>query len=245
MVCDFHSHALPKIDDGAKSLDMSIEMLKKSKEQGVTDVILTPHCYPYSQRDITDFLVKRKRAYDMLHTISDIPNLHMGCELHLTGDVTNYFDLKELCIENTNYLLLEMPTTPWNDNTIEFAYKLTLMGITPVIAHDERNFHQKQELRNLLYDLDVLIQINAPSLSMHSMRKEVDKMLKLGMGHVIGSDMHNLTSRKPCFDIAQKQIKKRYGEDCWDYFMTNAEKILNDEKISYKDFKSFKKKSLL
>ena len=58
MVCDFHSHALPKIDDGAKDLDMWIEMLKKSKEQGVTDVILTPHCYPYSQRDITDFLIK-------------------------------------------------------------------------------------------------------------------------------------------------------------------------------------------
>ena len=245
MICDFHSHALFNIDDGAKDLAMSTAMLRKAKETGVTDVILTPHCYPYSSKDIDRYFDKRQYAYDKLKDIDDIPKLHIGCELHLTGDLTRFRNLKKLCIEDTHYLLLEMPRTPWNDNTIEIVYKLTLMGITPVIAHDERNAHQKKEFRNALYDLDVLIQINAPSLFMHSMRKEIDRMLKLGVGHVLGSDMHNLTSRKPCFDKAKKLIIKRYGEECWTYLMKNAERVLNDEAISYKEFKSFKKKSLL
>lgn len=244
MYCDFHSHVLFGIDDGAKDKSMSLAMLKKSKDDGVDTVLLTSHCYPRSSRDIDRYLAKREAAYNELCEIADLPSLRKACEVHVTQDITKFSNIRKLCIENTNYMLLEMPHTPWTDKTIDTVYKLNLMGITPIIAHDERNMHQKRELRNTLYDLDVLIQINAPSLFMFSYRKQIDKMMKLGLVHVIGTDMHNLTSRKPCLARAQKRIKRRYGMECWDYLMHNAEKILNGEKISYKEFKSFKKKCI-
>ncbi len=244
MICDFHSHALFNIDDGARDIAMSIEMLKKSKDMGVTDVLVTSHCYPNSSKDVAKFLEKREAAYSALEATEGIPHLHKGCEVHLTGDITRFSRIKELCIENTRYMLLEMPRTPWTDNTIDVVYKLNLMGITPVIAHDERNMYQKKEIRNALYDLNVLLQINAPSLFMFSYKKEIDRMMKLGLVHVIGTDMHNTTSRKPCMDKAEKRIKRRYGAVCWDYLMGNAEKILRGEEISYREFMAFKKKGL-
>ena len=245
MVYDFHSHALFNMDEGAKDMGMSKAMLIKSKDMGVDCVLLTSHCYPYSTKDIDRYIEKRELSYNALQGIGGMPELYKGCEAHLTGDITKFRDIKRLCIENTDYMLLEMPHTPWNDKTIENVYKLTLKGIIPIIAHDERNMHQKREFRNALYDLDVLIQINAPSLFMFSYRKEIDRMLKLGLGHIIGTDMHNLTSRKPCMDRAEKKIKHRYGAECWDYFMGNADKVLKNDRISYKEFKSFKKKNIL
>ena len=141
-------------------------------------------------------------------------------------------------------MLLEMPHAPWTDKIIENVYKLTIRGIIPIIAHNERNMHQKQAMLDSLYDLNVLIQINAPSILRYSYRKRIDKMMRLGLVHVIGTDMHNLKTRKPCMNKAQKIIKRRYGEECWEYMMDNSEKILNGEKISFLDFKSFRKKTV-
>lgn len=244
MLCDFHSHVLYGVDDGANDIKTSIAMLKKSKEHGVDTVVLTSHCYPRSLRDIDKFLMKREGVYTKLSQISDLPQLYKGCEVHLTGDISRLSSIKKLCIENTNYMLLEMPHTSWTDKTIEYVYKLNLIGITPIIAHDERNMHQRSELRNTLYDLNVLIQINAPSLMKFTYRKQIDKMMRIGVAHVIGSDMHNMIKRKPCMDKAEKIIKKRYGAECWDYMMNNAERILNGETISFRDFKAFKKRTI-
>lgn len=244
MVCDFHSHVLYNIDDGAKNFETSLAMLKKSLEHGVDAVVLTSHCYPRSSRDIDKFLAKRESAYTRLCMESGLPKLYKACEVHLMQDLTKFSNLRNLCIENTNYMLLEMPHAPWTDKIIENVYKLTIRGIIPIIAHNERNMHQKQAMLDSLYDLNVLIQINAPSILRYSYRKRIDKMMRLGLVHVIGTDMHNLKTRKPCMNKAQKIIKRRYGEECWEYMMDNSEKILNGEKISFLDFKSFRKKTV-
>ena len=77
-----------------------------------------------------------------------------------------------------------------------------------------------------------------------SYKKEIDKLMRIGIVHVIGTDMHNTSTRKPCMDKAEKRIKKRYGINCWEYMINNAERILNGESISYRDFKAFKKKTI-
>ncbi len=243
MVIDFHCHVLHGIDDGAKDMSISSNMLRKSYDMGVEAVVFTSHCYPTSARDVDKFLKKREKQLEhFCQEFEKAPKFYKrGCEVHLTGDISQIPNIRELCIEDTDYMLLEMPMKMWTDETVENVYKLTLMGIKPIIAHDERNMHQKMQLRNALYDLDVLIQINAPSLSMKEYKKEIDRLFAIGMAHVIGTDMHNLTSRPPCMDIAKKIIKKRYGMECWNYLHGNAERILKGETISYRDFKVFKK----
>jgi protein-tyrosine phosphatase len=229
-------------------------MLRKSRKMGVDAVVFTSHCYPVSAADVRKFIEKRtyqKGYFRYQPEWGDPPFLEMpkfffnGCEVHLTGDISQISNIKELCIENTDYMLLEMPMKKWTNETIENVYKLTLLGIKPIIAHDERNMHQSMELRNALYDLDVLVQINAPILMMREYKKDIDHLFAIGMVHVIGTDMHNLTTRPPCMDKARKIIKKRYGRECWQYLHNNATRILEGETISYRDFKSFKKLSPL
>lgn len=244
MICDFHSHALFGIDDGAKDKQMAVAMLKKAKSDGVDTVLLTSHCYPENYEDIDRFIEKRDRICDELACIEGLPNLVKACEVHITRDIARFRNIRKLCIEDTNYMLVEMPHAPWTDKTIDTVYKLNIRGITPIIAHDERNMHQRPELHNALYDLDVLIQINAPSLFKFSDRKKIDKLMRRGLVHVIGTDMHNTTTREPCMEKARKRIIKRYGEECWHYLMRNSEKILNGEEVTYRDFRSFKKKGI-
>ena len=241
MVIDFHSHIMPKVDDGAKSLEMSLEMMKKSAEMGVDTIVSTSHCYPYSEEDIERFLSKRKSAFERIAEFCDVPKIRLGCEVHLTCDISRFSNIEKLCIENTRYMLVEMPVSNWDENQVEYIYRLTAKGIVPIIAHDERNAHQKHELRQMIYDLDVLAQLNAPSLFIPRFKKEIDNLMKRGIVHVLGTDMHNMDTRKPCFADTKKALDKRYGKKCWEYFMNNSERILNNEEISYKDFQYFKR----
>ena len=254
MIVDFHTHLFNRIDDGADCMNTTKNMLHKSLHHGVDAVLFTSHCYPVSPEDIEKFLHKREKqkAYFRYkpewgdEPFTDVPKMYFdGCEVHLTGDISRFPNIKDLCIEKTDYMLLEMPMKMWTDETVENVYKLTLKGIKPIIAHDERNVHQRMELRNALYELDVLIQINAPSLSMKEYKKDIDRLFSIGMAHVIGTDMHNLTSRPPCMEEARKIIKKRYGRECWQYLHNNATRILAGETISYRDLRSFKKLSPL
>lgn len=244
MIYDFHSHVLPLMDDGAKSVEMSLTMLGESVKQGVDGVVATSHCYPNSEKSIEKYLSGRRSSLAMISEAEGLPKLYMGCEVHLTGDLSRFSNIKKLCIENTSYMLLEMPTSKWTDVTIDNVYKLTLLGIKPIIAHDERNMHQDTRLRNSLYELDVLIQINAPSLMLREYRRDIDRLFKMGMAHVIGTDMHNLTTRKPCMEEARKIVVRRYGEKCWEYLMRNAERVISGVEIPYSDFIKFKKKGI-
>ncbi len=246
MVVDFHSHVINKIDDGAKDMEMSLAMLRKSHDAGVGAVVFTPHCYPSSSHDVDKFIEKRNSALKNFEDLPEnTPKLYKyGCEVHLTGDISRFPNIRELLIGDTDYMLLEMPMGMWTDDVVENVYKLTLKGIKPIIAHNERNMHQSVQHRNALHDLDVLVQINAPSLMMREYKKDIDTLFGMGMVHVIGTDMHNLTSRPPCMDKAEKIIKKRYGSDCWEYLHNNACRILNGDVISYRDFVPFRKRGL-
>lgn len=246
MITDFHSHILPNFDDGAADTGVSIQMLEKSSSMGVETIVSTSHCYPVSAADIDEFIIKRETAYNELKAAmagreQTLPGLVRGCEAHLTCDLTKLRGYKRMCIDGTNYMLVEMPASPWTDKTIDNIYKLSISGVKPIIAHAERNLGQKQELLSSLYMLDVLIQINAESFGVPQLKKFIDSMMKNKMIHLIGTDMHNMRGRCPNMDNAQRYIKKRYGSDCWDYLMHNAEIILSGEELSYRKLRSFVK----
>lgn len=249
MIVDFHSHFLPGIDDGAVDEGSSLEMLRASINMGVTDFVSTSHCYPYSSEDIEEFLEKRSAAFEKLKAAAaerefELPRIFLGSEVHLTCDISEMRAIKKLCIEGTDYMLLEMPSSPWNDSVVEGVYKLSIKGIKPIIAHMERNFGQKQELLDQLCCLDILVQVNAEAFAVGPFKKRLDTLVKTGMLHVIGTDMHNMDRRKPTMDIGKKLITKRYGAECWDYFMSNAQSVLYENNLPYNAIKCYKKKSL-
>lgn len=249
MVIDFHSHFLPSVDDGAKNVEMSLKMLEDSVKMGVTDIVSTSHCYAYSSDEIETFIEDRDAAYKKLAAAAaekgqELPVIYLGSEVHLTCDISQMRSVHKLCVEGTDYMLLEMPSSPWSDSTIENVYKMSLKGITPIIAHMERNLNQKPELLNQLYSLDILVQINAESFGISFLKKYIDNMMKNKLIHIIGTDMHNVEQRKPNIDKARKYITKRYGGECWDYLMRNAESVLKENSLPFRELKIFKKKAL-
>ena len=122
---DFHSHFLPNIDDGAKNLDESLEMLRISKKSGVDTVVSTSHCYAFDgSSSIQSFLEKRQLAYSQVSSaIQDsnelYPEIVLGCEVHLVHNLSTFPELPLLCIQNTDYILLEMPSSEWKDEDFE------------------------------------------------------------------------------------------------------------------------------
>ena len=230
---DFHSHALPGIDDGALDVEMSVKMLETSLKQGVEAVVLTPHYYP-SSKSLDEFLREREEAYNKLISYASenyikLPKLIKGAEVKFSEKLFEMNDITGLLIENTNALLLEMPFSYWNSWIFDKLYELAVtFDITIIIAHIERyikSIKYFERIRPLL-DMNFLIQVNSDSVFRWGRRKIVKKLFLENKVNLIGSDMHNDTTRKTTMDKAFSYIFKRYGEDSIEEITANEKSLI-------------------
>jgi len=232
---DLHSHILPGMDDGAQNIEMSIQMLKTSFESGVQTVVSTSHCYPRAEENIDSFLARREHCFEKLQNaiagMDNIPDIVLGCEVNITTDIAEMKNIEKLRISGTDYILVEMPHGHWKEWMIDSVYKLTLLGLKPIMAHIDRYMAHNSELLNALFELDVLYQVNTDLFLERRMKKFAAKLLETGHLHILGSDMHNLTSRKPNFSEAIEIIAKRYGKCFIDDVTDNASAILQNNTI--------------
>lgn len=245
---DFHTHFLPQIDDGAQKVSISLDMLSESYNQGVRTVIATPHCEISTEDDIDVFIQQRKKSYKILKEAMEndnrqFPEIVLGCEYQISKPFRNFEKLRSLCIENTNYILVEMPYSQWNDNYYDYLYDLTLNGMRPIIAHIERFIGRKKEFYNL-FSLDLLYQVNADSFLSPSTRRHIPDLFTCGAVQFIGSDMHNMDKRPPNMKEATDRIIKSYGNSCLEQLLYNAKTALKNEpvqRINYEQMPFFKK----
>ncbi|MBR4720630.1 MAG: hypothetical protein IK057_02580 [Clostridia bacterium] len=233
---DFHSHFLPNVDDGAKNLPESLEMLRLSKASGVDTVVSTSHCYAFhGSKSITHFLEKRKTAYslvcDAIKSEKDAyPKIVLGSEVHLVKNLSTFPELPLLCIENTDYILIEMPFGKWKDEDFEEIYRIKNLGLKPIIAHIDRYFEFSEKFSEL-FSLNLLYQANAESFISHSNRKKLLELFETDSLHILGSDMHNLSSRPPCFAEAYRIIEKKFGTPYSHYIDTASQRILENKTV--------------
>jgi len=141
---DFHSHILPEMDDGSKSVGESVHMLQLTYGMGVDTIILTPHYYSNFET-ISSFLERRNDRYRVLKCglegVDKVPGILMGAEVSFFSGMSREKEISRLCIENTKYILLEMPFSNWSSLTInEVRSLIANRGITPILAHIERYF---------------------------------------------------------------------------------------------------------
>lgn len=231
---DFHSHIIPGIDDGAKTVEDSLAMLKESYEKGVRITVLTPHFYPLGDNSLDEFLKKREECFNNLKNAVekcefDVPELRLGCEVNLSADINDYKGIEQLKIEGTDYILLEMSYKQWDEDTFDWIYKLKLKGFKPVMAHIDRYLSvPKKDLKNL-FDLGLLYQVNADAFLNFGIKKEISKMLRRGLVHVLGSDMHNITERCNNLDKAMAVLKKQFGSEYIRFLTDNADAMIKNE----------------
>lgn len=233
MVTDFHSHILPRVDDGSESLEESIALLRMEAEQGITHVIATPHFY--ARHDTPEkFLMRRTKAQELLREemakYSGIPRVSVGAEVAYFRGISESDMLPQLLAPGGKCILLEMPVGPWTDSVCrELARIRGIWGITPVIAHAERccvPFRTRRFLRQL-DELPVLVQADAEFFLNKGSAGMAMTMLKSNQIHLLGSDCHNLTDRKPNLGTAAEQIQRKLGQDALSRICEYERQLLN------------------
>ena len=234
-IVDFHSHILPGIDDGSKSVEESLALLRMEAEQGITHVVATPHFYP--QHDTPErFLRRRKAAEEILRQAmeaeSGLPEIFVGAEVYYFKGISNSDVMSELTIDRKRYILIEMPMPPWTEamyRDLEGLY--TKQSIIPIIAHLDRYIGRFRTfgIPKRLAQLPVLVQANAEFFLQRSTAPMALRMLKQEHIHLLGSDCHNLTSRKPNLGEALKRIEKKLGDAPLEWMRHWQHEVLREE----------------
>lgn len=213
---DWHSHILPGVDDGSQNLNESLTLLKMLATQGVDTVVATPHFFA-NDESVTDFVKRRNEAFECLKKAfkPECPKILLGAEVRYYSGIGRMADLKNLRIEGSRLLLLEMPMSKWTEYTIRELIELaSTRDIKLVLAHIERYFSlQSSSVWQRLYENGVLMQVNASYFNDFSTKRKAINQLANGGIHFVGSDCHNTKTRAPQMDKAFRIIKKKLGDD--------------------------------
>lgn len=218
---DFHAHFLPGIDDGADSLEESVQILLESSRQGVSRIYATPHFYA-DEDDPSSFLRRRNAAYrslcDFLQQAvpgAEIPELCLGAEVYYFPGMADCEEMTSLAMGNTGTILIEPPMVPWTDYMLDEIEAVSSgLRLTPVIAHADRYFRVLRDasLFDRLDGRDMLVQVNASFFIREQHRDYALSLLSEGRIHMIGSDVHNTETRRQDLGFAVKEITKKSQE---------------------------------
>lgn len=230
---DFHSHILPGVDDGSRSIQESLAMLRQSFLQGVDLVVATSHFYA-NEECPGDFLRRRNEAAQRLQTamlLSDeiYPRAVLGAEVLYFPGISEAEEISRLRIENSQSILIEPPMAPWSDDMLDEIARLgENLHCVPVIAHVNRymTMLRDQTLMERVRERSMAVQVNAGYFLNPKTRKAAFRNLRAGNIQVIGSDCHNLISRPPNLGPAQKQAKAYGVEEEWKQLHQNAAALL-------------------
>ena len=231
---DLHTHALPNIDDGASNPQETIEILKVELEQGVTEVVFTPHYYGKCSGE--EFIEKRQKAFDSIKdNIPEGMKVRLGAEVLLTG-VNDPSDetICSLAIEGTKYVLIELPFQCWRDSLLEkIADFIAETGYTPIIAHVERYMEVLKNPSMLTYlaELGCLIQVNTTAFLEKRLKQFAFTLLRKGLVHCLGTDAHNTTTRGVDYAEAKNAILKKGMDAEWNGVQWCMQKVLNGESV--------------
>lgn len=230
---DFHSHILPQIDDGSKSYDETIEMLEEAKNAGFEKIISTSH---YIEKY---YEINEEQRLQLLKNINfqDI-KLYLGSEIYVTNEIVQLLkDKKASTINNSRYVLYELPMHSKNMNDKEIIYRIVENGYVPIIAHPERYSYVQEspEYVEELAEMGALFQSNYGSIiGMYGekAKKTVKKLLKQNLIHFLGSDVHRPEQIYPKISKILKKLNKIVSQEKLEELTTlNAQKVLNDEEI--------------
>lgn len=247
---DIHSHVLPGIDDGAKSIDKTLEMLQIAEKNGIKKVVATPHFYRgYYENNYEDICKLIEEVNIKAKEIEIDVEIFPGQEVFLDNHTLELF--KEGIIKGINgtkYMLIEFPMETLPKNALDIIYELRIQGIVPIIAHPERYKYiiEKPSLINEFIDEKCLFQINSGSIEGtfgSKVKKTAEILVSHGICDFIASDAHSTNVRCPKLKEAL-EISNNFNLDFKSKFITNTNKLLSNEEIKSIHEKIKKKKNI-
>ncbi len=231
---DIHTHILPELDDGSSSVEESLSMLGMLSNQGVGTVVATPHFYIDEMEPKTFLKLRDESAAKLKLALKDVtarPKIALGAEFQFYSELYSLDCIEDFCISGTNYILVEMPFSPWTKYTYQALEHLyTARNIVPIIAHLDRYLEYQNDTETILKlkEAHVLIQINSSYFLNKSTKRKALNLFKKDAVNFIASDSHNITTRPPVIDEAIKIINKKLGERGTEALLFWEEKLLKN-----------------
>ncbi|MDX2130278.1 MAG: CpsB/CapC family capsule biosynthesis tyrosine phosphatase [Chloroherpetonaceae bacterium] len=245
---DIHSHLLPGVDDGAKTISESLKILEASARIGITAISVSPHLYEMDFKEETFPKIHRamqevkeaalKEGFDIF--------LSQGYEVYLTDQshrfvLNHHAFLEQSGVERKEekFALIEMPEMSIPMNFLHVLFELKLSGVTPIIAHPERNalVETRFDILDRAFEMGALFQLDAGSILGafgESPKLNAEKLLKRRMIHLVGSDVHNLSSRPvDLLHLSREAIGSRLGDDFYvkSIFVTNPGAVVKGKTV--------------
>lgn len=235
---DIHSHVLPQIDDGPASWEETMAMMHQAEEDGITEVAITHHIlsnidYEREAEIVTKFEELKKRLELERITIK----LHLGAELYSQPDMELHHRISTYD-DNKKYFLVEFPMQGVPQFAADYFFDVATVGITPVIAHPERNMGiiRNPERAYEFVQRGALLQMNAGSIvGRHGepVKDTAMVLLNSNLIHLVGSDGHNTRRRPMKLSDARRLVAEGWGEDrARAIFEENPKPILTGEPFS-------------
>lgn len=226
---DIHSHILPEVDDGATDIDNAVQLLEMAKENGISDILATPHFYP-SEDSLEAFLTRTKNAYDKLNEKienKELPNIYLGSEILYFIGMGTAENLFALTLNGTKYILLELGGSDINKFLFKDLAELKKRNYVPIIAHFERYIKLKgfKKLLSFVKANGIIVQINTISLTVPRNLRFLKKLLKNNIFCVLATDTHSLDERPPVLNSALDVIKQKLGNKYHDRLIKNSQKL--------------------
>lgn len=234
---DFHTHIIPNIDDGARDIEETVALIKEAKDAGFEGIVLTSHYIEnYYETAVPERDVWVKVIKDNLKSKGIETNIYLANEIYMTENMMDLLiERKASTINNTSYVLFEMPLNAKPLNLYDVIYSLQENKLIPVLAHPERySFIQKDP--ELVYDLiekGVLMQANYGSiLGQYGQKAEImaRKFLENDMIHFLGSDVHRQNTAYKRISLALNEIREIIGDKKLEKLTTINPKLALDNK---------------
>ena len=214
---DIHSHVLPGVDDGARTLEDSVAMLNIAADAGTTDIAATSHA---NTEYVWDAQIVADRLAEVQSAVGERIRVYSGCELHITFDNINdaIAHPSKYAINHKQWILVEFSDLIVFQNSGEILNRLRDAGMLPIIAHPERNQimqHRFEILERWVFE-GAFLQVTGQSLLGTfgaGVRKFSERLIEKGLVHFVASDAHDTSYRTPKLDEAFQWLAGHYGED--------------------------------
>ena len=231
---DIHSHILPGVDDGARTLTDSMDIIRELAGSGVTDVVVTPHYV-----SDTKYVSSRR---DNLKSISDLKaalfdeglnmNVYLGNEIYINTEIVSLIKKGVISpMANSEYLLVELPLNGEYPNYEDYLDDLIRSGYKVILAHPERYeiVQEDYDIINRLNGQGVLFQCNLGSILGQYGRvakRVIKKLAKDNFVFALGSDIHHCHGAE-YWKKAQQKLAKYYSKSEFEKVMiTNPRRLL-------------------
>ncbi|MCG8333045.1 MAG: hypothetical protein MJE63_00905 [Proteobacteria bacterium] len=211
---DTHCHILPGVDDGPATFQQALQMAKLALADGITAIVATPH--------VIDKNLSRSSLNASVSRFNErLSELGIPLEIVSGGEFSLLLDpmwVKNYCINNGKYVLVEFPHTHLPKTALEQLYVINMQGLVPIIAHPERNpsILRNPDLLLELMEANVMVQVTAGSLCGNFGRNEQQcarYLIKNDMVHILASDAHDHKYRKPILSKGLKIATKLIGKE--------------------------------